>query len=110
MKKAVISDGYHTMGELYEHRTYLFSLICYMFKSVAWISDKHSDGTMFEGMFIAGVTTPEGDYTYHCENEYKPMFASIKKVEFAPKWDGHKPCDYKKLDSLFIKNRLKEQE
>lgn len=62
-----ISDGYHTMDELYYHRGVLFSVICNQNKSLAWKSRKHSDDQMYDGMFIVGIDTPEGQYTYHCE-------------------------------------------
>ena len=54
-----INDGYHTMDELYYHRGVLFSVICNQNRSLAWKSRKHSDDTMYDGMFIAGIDTPE---------------------------------------------------
>lgn len=89
-----ISDGYHTFDELYHHRTILFaSLInilskCYPERS--WKSWKHSDGTMYDGMFIAGIHTKEGQVTYHCESRYWPMFLCQER-DFSPKFDGHTP-------------------
>jgi len=96
-----ISDGYHSFEELYEHRTYLFSVICRSYLDKSWIAFKHEDGTMFNEMFIAGFSTPTGDYTYHCEKKYLPFFEGVKELEFAPKYDGHTPDDYLRLDSLF---------
>jgi len=46
----------------------------------SWKSFKHADGTMYDGMFIAGIETPEGQYTYHCEEEYLYMFAMTKEM------------------------------
>jgi hypothetical protein len=63
---------------------------------------QHSDGTMFDGMFIAGIKTPEGQYTYHCNREYLYMFANVREVEFAPEYDGHTPKDYPRLFSLLM--------
>ncbi len=96
-----ISDGYHTFGELYYHRAVLFSIICNTYKDKAWKSKLHSDGTMFDGdMFIVGVETPEGHYTYHYHiNPYWDMF-DVKELDFAPEWDGHKPEDITRLFSL----------
>jgi hypothetical protein len=51
-----ISDGYHTFGELYEHRAALFvALINRCTDIPSWISHQHHDGTMFNGYFIAGM-------------------------------------------------------
>lgn len=94
-----ISDGYHTFDELYHHRTKLFQVICNQNKIHAWKSWRHDDGTMFDGMFIAGIDTPEGSYTYHCEKEYWDGF-NVAILEFAPKWDGHLPEDITRLESL----------
>lgn len=83
-----ITDGYHTFNELYHHRTLLFATICNSNKEPAWKSRLHSDGTMYDGMFIAGITTIEGNATYHCENRYWDMF-DIQEMSNAPVFDGH---------------------
>lgn len=86
------SDGYHTFNELYHHRAVLFSVIVKAFKDKAWKSRKHHDGTMYDGMFIVGIETPDGQATYHYDIEpYWDMF-SCKEVESAPEWDGHTPA------------------
>ena len=97
------SDGYHTFNELYEHRTALFAALCNTYNDRSWKSFKHADGTMYDGMFIAGIETPEGQYTYHCEEEYLYMFAMTKEMPNAPEWDGHKPSDYSRLFALNLK-------
>lgn len=85
------SDGYHTFNELYHHRAVLFSVICNSHPSLAWKSKHHSDGTMFDGMFIVGIQTPEGQATYHYNIiPYWEMF-NVKELEFSPEWDGHTP-------------------
>ena len=95
-----ISDGYHTFGELYHHRAVLFSIICNTNKLSAWKSLLHEDNTMFDGgMFIVGVTTPEGDYSYHYHLEYWDMF-EVNELANAPKYDGHMPSDIDRLNSL----------
>lgn len=93
------SDGYHTFAELYEHRMALFSVICNTYKDKAWKSKKHDDGTMYDNYFIVGITTDEGDYTYHYHLDFWDMF-NVKELEFAPEWDGHKPSDYNRLFTL----------
>lgn len=63
----------------------------------------HDDGTMFgedNEMFIVGVETPEGQYTYHYHiNPYWDMF-DVKELNYAPKYDGHKPNDITRLFEL----------
>ena len=86
-----LSDGYHTFNELYHHRAILFSVICNSMPDKAWKSKLHDTGDMYEGMFIVGIETPEGQATYHYDIEpYWDMF-KVKELEKAPKWDGHTP-------------------
>lgn len=86
-----LSDGYHTFNELYHHRAVLFSVICNLHPLCSWKAKKHHDGTMYDGMFIVGINTPEGQATYHYDIEpYWDMF-KVPVVEFAPAWDGHTP-------------------
>ena len=86
-----ISDGYHTFNELYHHRAVLFATICNSNKELAWKSKLHDTGDMYEGMFIVGIETTEGQATYHYSIEpYWEMF-NVKELPKAPKWDGHTP-------------------
>ena len=85
------SDGYHTFNELYHHRAVLFSVICNEHHDIVWKSKKHHDGTMYDGMFIVGIDTPEGQATYHYDiDPYWNLFR-VKELELAPEWDGHTP-------------------
>lgn len=99
-----LSDGYHTFNELYHHRAILFSVICNLFPDRAWKSKLHDTGDMFEGMFIVGIDTPEGQATYHYDiDPYWDLF-KVKELEKAPKWDGHTPSDaIKRISSLINK-------
>ncbi len=94
-----ISDGYHTFDELYYHRMILFSIICNQNSAFSWKSKLHCDGSMYPGYFIAGITTPEGEYTYHYEMKYWDRF-NVREIESAPEWDGHQPGDIGRLESL----------
>ena len=86
------SDGYHTFNELYHHRAVLFSVIVKAFPDKAWKSKQHNDGTMYDGMFIVGIDTPEGQATYHYDiDPYWDMFECQELVR-APEWDGHTPA------------------
>lgn len=89
----LISDGYHTFGELYDHRTKLFAALVNSLPSIlTWKSKLHADGTMYDGMFIAGIDTGYGQATYHCEMGYWDLF-HCKEIDNAPTWDGHTPAD-----------------
>lgn len=93
------SDGYHTFDELYHHRMILFSFICNQNKEKAWKSKLHEDGTMYDGYFIVGITTNEGDYTYHYHLDNWDYF-NVSEIPNSPKWDGHEPKDITRLLSL----------
>ena len=115
---ASISDGYHTMAELYHHRAVLFSVIVRDHSEVAWKSMRHHDGSMYDGMFIVGVETPEGQATYHYHvDHYWDMF-DCDALDYAPAWDHHSPdeaiarlaslgragCHYEYVPSMHIGN------
>lgn len=86
------SDGYHTFNELYHHRAVLFSVIVKAFEERAWKARQHHDGTMYSGMFIVGIDTPEGQASYHYDiDPYWDMF-ECRELERAPEWDGHTPA------------------
>lgn len=85
------SDGYHTFNELYDHRARLFSVVVRDHREIAWKSRIHHDGTMYDGMFIVGVETPQGQATYHYDiDPYWDIF-DCKELVRAPEWDGHTP-------------------
>lgn len=90
-----VSDGYHTFNELYHHRAILFAVICNEHPELAWKSLNHDnpDEPMYDGMFIVGINTPNGQATYHYDvDPYWDMF-HVKELDRAPKWDGHTPTD-----------------
>lgn len=91
-----VSDGFHTFDELYEHRCSLFLALIKAYPTISWYSDKHDDGSAFEGWFIAGIDIPEqGTVTYHLPNRMKGIIecTSAKKLEKGKPWDGHTPDD-----------------
>jgi hypothetical protein len=94
------SDGCHTFDELYYHRAVLFAALCRTHRSRVWRAKLHNDGTMDEGYFIAGISTPEGHFTYHCRLEHWNLFDSVRELERAPIWDGHTSEDVTRLLSL----------
>lgn len=91
----MISDGYHSFDELYHHRAMLFLALCLTsFKNIAWKSLLHNDpkkDPMYPGMFIVGISTPDGDATYHYNiDPYWAMF-DVDELPRAPIFDGHTP-------------------
>lgn len=105
-----LSDGYHTFNELYHHRAILFSVICNTYPELAWKSKQHHDPAqpMYDGMFIVGIQTPEGQATYHYDvDPYWDMF-HIKELETAPEWDGHTPEEAIRRIATIQPDSLKE--
>lgn len=88
-----ISDGYHTFDELYEHRVALFIALCNQWNLNAWKSRLHSDGTMFDGWFIAGIWMEKWKtLTYHLPEDIWDKL-KVDEVTNAPEWDGHTSKD-----------------
>lgn len=100
-----ISDGYHTFGELYEHRIALFITLCnFIYKvygklpdsaqgdMIPWKSKQHHDGSMFSGgWFIAGIGYDKGkQISYHLPlKDWDKL--RVVTYDKAPGWDGHTP-------------------
>lgn len=101
-----VSDGHHTIGDLYEHRTYLFAMICKLYVSTVdvWKTKKHEDGTMYDDMFLVGIDLPEGQISYHINNRYWDLFDSVEEIPKAPKFDGYTSDDVITRIGDFIKN------
>lgn len=110
LKTGDLSDGYHTYKELYHHRAVLFSVIINQNKEISWKSKNHHDGTMYDGMFIVGIDTRKGQYSYHYDiDPYWNMF-DCKELDNAPVWDGHEPKDIDRLLSIDDNTPLKFEE
>lgn len=101
-----ISDGYHTFGELYEHRVALFIALCHTLNKLpfprhslfpsstfTWKSKIHSDGTILSGWFLAGIGVESGkQITYHLPDS-KWESLRVTELDRAPEFDGHSPAD-----------------
>lgn len=103
-----VSDDYHTMSELYDHRRVLnAALFNYLhdidvnirghvdvtFKPYIIKSKLHEDGTMFDGYFVVSMNGPDGQISYHYALEYWDQF-KVTEVERVPwKYDGHTSKD-----------------
>lgn len=110
-----VSDGYHTIGELYEHRHALYIALVKIYDNYitpldargryvkCWKSKTHDDGSSYEGWFLLGmtVTTPSfdanldpttEDISYHLPMKYWHM-ANVIELPKAPKFTGYTPYD-----------------
>lgn len=95
--KEKISDGYHTFGELYDHRNMLFLNMCKLLKDKElqiWRSVKHSDGSMDKDWFIMGVNkTPGSQISYHLPISMWDQTMWAETLDKAPDYDGHTSKD-----------------
>lgn len=99
----LISDGYHTFEELYDHRMVLFASLCNSNKDISWKSRLHHDGTMYDDYFIVGMDTPVGQVQYHYPIGSWGHF-NVRELENAPQWDGHTSKDViERLMTAFCK-------
>lgn len=100
-----VTYGYHSFEKLYEHRRKLSNLIFQTYPQFSWKSRVHSDGEIWDGLFIVGVSIPNvGDYTYHYHTEFWDEF-DVKEIEKAPEYDGHTPDSIDRLFELLKFNK-----
>jgi hypothetical protein len=92
-----ISDGYHTFGELYAHRSALLVLVMKAHPEMSWYATLHADDSpMPDGYFIAGMDPPTGQITYHLRMDPWIDYLRVTRVREllrAPAWDGHTSTD-----------------
>lgn len=100
-------DGYHSFTELYDHRITLY--IAFAKKLVelvkytdlpnatmwqVWRSEKHADGSVYDGWFIMGIGKARGEQiSYHLPMSKWGDTQFAETLETAPEWDGHSPAD-----------------
>lgn len=105
-EELIVSDGYHTFDELYEHRITLFITLCKTYDRMAeiatkgqvpsgvWRSQFHSDGSFFEGWFVLGIGKSIGDQiTYHLSISKWDETYFAETLDKAPEWDNHTSAD-----------------
>lgn len=102
----IISDGYHTFGELYEHRIELFITVCkFQYrKFVNHETDLNPWRTQpVNGWFVLGVGREKGEQiTYHLPESKLSEVVNIA-IQMSPlgdNYDGHTSND--------VLNRLKK--
>jgi len=102
-KQIIVSDGYHSFEELYDHRIELFIALCRKIKDYGaqppygeyiWRSLKHSDGSSILGLFVMGIQAEkEKQITYHLPTNRWQDCNFADELEQAPEWDGHTSAD-----------------
>lgn len=107
-ERDLISDGYHTFGELYHYRALYNAALANVLAAHSignvYKSWKHSDGKpCFEKgeYFIVSITLPDGPITNHYQAEYWNHFTCAER-EMAEAWDGHTPADAAKRLERFV--------
>jgi len=104
-----VSDGYHTIAELYDHRIALFIALCLLLKrqedvighipegeSFVWRSKYHSDGELAFGgeWFVLGIGKEKGyQITYHLPISRWDETNFAETLDRAPEYDGHTSAD-----------------
>ena len=109
----LVSDGYHTFGELYEHRCYLFALILSLFDFVPGYSCfktlRDNKGEAWDGWFIAGMETPVGQVTYHLPIDMWGML-DVNVIECNSTYDGHSSADVvERIKTLLLRMATDER-
>jgi len=100
-EKNAVTDGYHTFGELYNHRVRLFVMFCILFgfqgkkmQRLVWRASYNHDGSKWDGWFILGIFPKEGEQiTYHVPMKYWDMVGFAETYIQNPHYDGHTSQD-----------------
>lgn len=85
-----LKDRHYTLGELYDHRRVLFNILCHTYPELSWKAKNHRSDAMFNGDFIAGITTPMGNVSYHFKLPFYDQF-DVLELRSAPVYDGYTP-------------------
>lgn len=89
-----VSDGFHTFGDLYDHRRALMAALAKAVLLDAWKTRHHhpdDETPMFPGYFLVGINLPTGGVRYHYKLAHWDDFRSLIEVPHAPVWDGAGP-------------------
>jgi hypothetical protein len=95
-----VSDGYHTFGELYEHRFELFVALMMSNPQISFRARLNSDGTQYPGWFVAGMWLSTGQISYHLPERYWDRLSTLTTYDRYPHYDGHSSQDV--LDRLRV--------
>lgn len=84
-----VSDGYHTISELYDHRCLLWIYLCLIYCIQCYIKKDN-----YEGWFLLGMYKKNGEQiSYHCPNKYLHLVEDVINEDDGVVWDGHTPND-----------------
>ena len=98
------SDGYHTFNELYNHRCLLWINYCLQDTKGCYLVENH-----FDGWFLLGKETTQGQISYHCPNKYIHLVTNIERRN--PEFDGHTSnIVLVRLQDIASITRVKKQE
>jgi len=95
-----VSDGFHSFGELYEHRFELFVALMLSNPEISFRAKLNSDGGQYPGWFVAGMLLSTGQISYHLPDRYWDRLTTLKTYERYPNYDGHASQDV--LDRLRV--------
>jgi hypothetical protein len=105
----LISDGYHTFGELYEFRKVfnaaLFNEWANVGKYEVHKSTRHEDGELCfgGGWFIVVAKLPRGQISNHYEMKDWDLFKVMETEKALFPFDGHTPQDVlKRINELYV--------
>jgi hypothetical protein len=89
-----LSDGYHTVDELYNHRHALFIALTKSAQVLGlstWLAYRHYDGTYFQGYFLVCIILGNGDQvSYHLPEKMLKFCSHLPNHDIAPvPFDGH---------------------
>ncbi|MHA1942364.1 MAG: WDGH domain-containing protein [Candidatus Hodarchaeales archaeon] len=90
--KSNISDGYHTFGELYEHRHLLFLNVVLANPKISFKTWFNNGKEKYDGWFILGMNAKYGQISYHIPEKYWDV-ARVKQLELNSGYDGHNSQD-----------------
>ena len=88
MKKTEkISDVYHTLDELYEHRNLLFLCLCRALSHSLDFYKAKDPNT--DGWFVVYLMFESGQISYHLPDKYWKYLDDVETVEYGSIYDGH---------------------
>ena len=109
-----ISDGFHTVKELYEYRL-LYNAAFFNELSKVGLYDVHKSKRHFDGelcfgggWFIVMAELPSGWISNHYELKDWDLF-KIPERDHAAQWDGHTPKDVANRLRTFLKDEKDKQ-
>lgn len=106
----LVSDGYHTFGELYQHRCLLFAWVISAiganieaYRDLIFKTRKNREGAEWVGWFIAGINMPEGQITYHLPIAMWDL-VHAQEIERNDRYDGHTSDDVVKRITAILES------